>query len=53
MYYINYYYLNHVHPFSHVEKALFTGDIIQQEDAIGSSEVGLSNAAEPGTHTQG
>lgn len=47
-------YLNHVHPFSNIQEALLTGDIVQQQHTIRPAEIRLCNAAKPdrGKYTQ-
>ena len=46
-------YLNHIYPFSYIKKALFTINIIQQQNTICSSEVRLGNASESGRKHEG
>lgn len=40
-------YLYGVNPFSYVQKALLTGYVVEQENAICPPEVGFCNAFEP------
>lgn len=45
-------YLYGINPFSYVQKALLTGYVIEQENAIGPPEVGFCDALEPAKKEQ-
>lgn len=40
-------YLNHVHPLPNIKEAPLTGDVVQQQHAVGPAEIRLCNAAKP------